>query len=224
MLIDWFVLLPVGHQSDSVRHIHVSIFFKFFSHIGYYRVLNIVPCPWWLSILNITACTCQSPTPIYSSTLYFPASNYKFVFLVWVCFCFVNNFCIFFSFHTWAISYICLSDLFHRAYILLNVLQLTCNSFETKNSIFLIIVSPSLKIKIIVKIVEYKYVVKHSFKQSACISPINLTTTFVMDIPFSRGRNQELERSTRVVAVTDGKEFWILCHLLPGSIFFNAIF
>ena len=39
------------------------------------------------------------------------------------------------------------------------------------------------------------------------LRPINLTTIFVMEILFSRGRNQELERPTRVVAVTDGKEF-----------------
>ena len=34
-------------QSESVIHIHVSTFFfflRYFSHIGYYRVLSGVPC------------------------------------------------------------------------------------------------------------------------------------------------------------------------------------
>ena len=30
-------------QSDSVIHIHTSIFFRVFSHIGYFRVLSRVP-------------------------------------------------------------------------------------------------------------------------------------------------------------------------------------
>ena len=58
------VVLVLGiQQSDSVIYWHISIFFRFFSHIGYYRILSWVPCgiagpcaivgPCWLSILYI---------------------------------------------------------------------------------------------------------------------------------------------------------------------------
>ena len=36
------ILISGVLQSDSV--IHISIFFRFFSDIGYYRVLSRVPC------------------------------------------------------------------------------------------------------------------------------------------------------------------------------------
>ena len=38
------VLVSGGPQSDSVIHIHVSILFQVFSHIGFYRILSRVPC------------------------------------------------------------------------------------------------------------------------------------------------------------------------------------
>ena len=38
------VLVSVVQQSESAIHIHVSIFFRFFSHTGYYRVLRRVSC------------------------------------------------------------------------------------------------------------------------------------------------------------------------------------
>ena len=41
-------MLVLGiQQSDSVLHTYISIFFRFFSFIGYYRLLSIVPR--WLS-------------------------------------------------------------------------------------------------------------------------------------------------------------------------------
>ena len=45
------VFIAGVQQSDSVMHIHASIlffmhlfFFKFFSHLGYHKILCIVPC------------------------------------------------------------------------------------------------------------------------------------------------------------------------------------
>ena len=39
------VLISVVQQSDSVLYIYMDIFFFiFFSIIGYYKILNIVPC------------------------------------------------------------------------------------------------------------------------------------------------------------------------------------
>ena len=40
------VMLVSGvQQNDSVIHIHIyPFFFRFFSHIGYYRILSRVPC------------------------------------------------------------------------------------------------------------------------------------------------------------------------------------
>ena len=43
-LINNVVLASDVQQSDSVLCIHVSIFLKFFSHLGYYRILSSVPC------------------------------------------------------------------------------------------------------------------------------------------------------------------------------------
>ena len=37
------VLVSGVQQSDSVVHIHISLF-KFFSHLIYYRILSRVPC------------------------------------------------------------------------------------------------------------------------------------------------------------------------------------
>ena len=37
------MIISAVQQSDSVIHIHVSIFFKFFSHIGYQRTWGRVP-------------------------------------------------------------------------------------------------------------------------------------------------------------------------------------
>ena len=60
-------------------------FFRFFSHVGHYRVFSRFPCvtvgPCQLSILYIVLCMCQSQ-PHY---LYFPPippSNSKFVFYI----------------------------------------------------------------------------------------------------------------------------------------------
>ena len=43
-LINNVVLVSDVQQSDSVIHIHVSFFFKCFSHLGYHRVLCRVRC------------------------------------------------------------------------------------------------------------------------------------------------------------------------------------
>ena len=47
-------------------YIYMDLFFlKFFSHLGYYRVLSRFPCaiqvgPYWLLVLNIIVCKNQS--------------------------------------------------------------------------------------------------------------------------------------------------------------------
>ena len=38
------VLISGVEQSDSIIHIHVTMFFKFFSHLGYYGTVSRVPC------------------------------------------------------------------------------------------------------------------------------------------------------------------------------------
>ena len=38
------VLVSGVQQSDSVTHTHIPIFFRFFSLIGYYKILSIVAC------------------------------------------------------------------------------------------------------------------------------------------------------------------------------------
>ena len=38
------VLVSGVQQNDSVIHTHELFFFRFFSHIGYYRILNRGPC------------------------------------------------------------------------------------------------------------------------------------------------------------------------------------
>ena len=43
-LIYNIVLVSGVQQSDSVIHVHISIFVRFFSHVGYYRILSKVPC------------------------------------------------------------------------------------------------------------------------------------------------------------------------------------
>ena len=53
-------------QSDSVTYIHVSIF-KFFSCLGYYRMLSRAPVLYSRSslvILSIAVCTCWSKLPV----------------------------------------------------------------------------------------------------------------------------------------------------------------
>ena len=68
----WFiyyvVLVPGVQQSDSAIHMCVSIFFRLFSLIGYYKGLSIVTCvvtigPCLLSALCIVLCIYYSQTP-----------------------------------------------------------------------------------------------------------------------------------------------------------------
>ena len=67
-MINNFVLVSGVQQSDSVIHIHVSILFQV---LFPFRLLQDIEqtslCytvdPYWLSILNMAVCTCQSQTP-----------------------------------------------------------------------------------------------------------------------------------------------------------------
>ena len=62
------VIVSGVQQSDSVVHIHVSIFFQILFPFTLLQNIEqsslcytVGPC--WLSIVNITFCTCQSQTP-----------------------------------------------------------------------------------------------------------------------------------------------------------------
>ena len=74
------VLVSGVQQSESVIHIHVStLFFRFFSHIGHYRVLRRVSCViqqvlisylffsviGFYKILNIVPCAIQYDLVVY---------------------------------------------------------------------------------------------------------------------------------------------------------------
>ena len=53
------VLVSSAQQSDSAMHMYIYIFFfRFFSIMGYYKMLNIVPCGPCLSVLCIAVCIC----------------------------------------------------------------------------------------------------------------------------------------------------------------------
>ena len=52
-LIYSVALVSAVQQSESVIRIHISTFFRFFSHIGHYRVLSRVPCVYSRSLLVI---------------------------------------------------------------------------------------------------------------------------------------------------------------------------
>ena len=61
-LIYNFLLIPGVEQSDSIIHMHVFIFFMFFFHIGYYRILSRVLCviqrSLLVSYLYAVVCVC----------------------------------------------------------------------------------------------------------------------------------------------------------------------
>ena len=67
-MINNVVLVSGVQQSDSVRHTHVFILFQI---LFPFRLLHNIErsslCytvgPFWVSILNIAVCTCQSRTP-----------------------------------------------------------------------------------------------------------------------------------------------------------------
>jgi len=75
---------PGGLQSTGsqrVRHdwatsLSLSFFFKFFSHLEYYRILCRIPCalqcPCWFSILHTVVYACQSQTPNLSLSSTYP--------------------------------------------------------------------------------------------------------------------------------------------------------
>ena len=57
-------------QRDLIMHIHISILFQTFPHIGNYRVLSRIPCaPCWLSILYIVVCILEKAMATHCSTL-----------------------------------------------------------------------------------------------------------------------------------------------------------
>ena len=45
------VLVSAEKQSESLIHIHISIFFRFFSHIGHYRVLQVSCAIRWVLLV-----------------------------------------------------------------------------------------------------------------------------------------------------------------------------
>ena len=78
------MLVSAVQQSDSAIHTYISIFFRFFSLIGYYKILSIVPCAiqWVLVVYLFYIQYCVSINPkflIYPSPPS-PFGNHKFVF------------------------------------------------------------------------------------------------------------------------------------------------
>ena len=73
-------------ESESVMHIHISSLFRFFSHIGHYRVLSRVPCTIQQVLISylfyIQSCVYVSRSlPVYPSpSLSF--GNHKFVYYI----------------------------------------------------------------------------------------------------------------------------------------------
>ena len=58
------VLVSAVQPSDSVMYIYTYIciyifFFRFFSTVGYYKVLSIVPCVGYYKVLSIVPCAIQ---------------------------------------------------------------------------------------------------------------------------------------------------------------------
>ena len=68
-------------------YIYICLFFfKFFSHIGYYKILSIAPCAIQQVLvvyLYIVVCICYSQIPNLSLPPPFPLGNRKFVFYVY---------------------------------------------------------------------------------------------------------------------------------------------
>ena len=58
-------LISAAWQSESIIHIYIHSFFRFFSYIGHYRILSRVPCAEQqvLTYFYIMVCICQSQSP-----------------------------------------------------------------------------------------------------------------------------------------------------------------
>jgi len=72
-----WILYPLSHQGSHI-HIHIStLFFRFFSHIGHYRVLSRVPVLYSRFLLvvcfYIVVCMFQSQFPNLSLPFAFPS-------------------------------------------------------------------------------------------------------------------------------------------------------
>ena len=76
------VLVSAVQQNDLVTHIHTSIAFQFFSHLGSHRISSRILCvirvgPCGSFILNIALCICQSQTSNRPDTI--PPGKHKFI-------------------------------------------------------------------------------------------------------------------------------------------------
>ena len=80
-LIYKVVLISSTQKSDSVKHIHISIFFKFFTHIGYQRILSRFIQVCIDHPLHLQQCAYSNPRlPVYPSISPCSFDNHKFVF------------------------------------------------------------------------------------------------------------------------------------------------
>ena len=52
-LIYKVVLVSGVQQSESVIHIYILIFFRFFPHLGHYRILSIVPVLYYCILVYV---------------------------------------------------------------------------------------------------------------------------------------------------------------------------
>ena len=87
MLINNVVLVSGVQQSDSVIHIHLYLFFfRFFSIIGCYKILSIVPCAIQQVLIGylfyIQQCVYFNPKLLVYPSSPSPFGNHKFVFYV----------------------------------------------------------------------------------------------------------------------------------------------
>ena len=79
------VLVSAVQQSESVIHIHISTLFQIlFPSRSLQSIEQSSLCytvgSYWLSILHIVVCLCQSQSPSLSPS--FPPGNHKFVFYI----------------------------------------------------------------------------------------------------------------------------------------------
>ena len=73
-------------RTHTHTHTHTHTFFRFFSIIGYYEILSIVPCAvqrFLVYLLYVQQCVSADPKLIiYPSLTPFPYGNHEFVFCV----------------------------------------------------------------------------------------------------------------------------------------------
>ena len=89
--VSWFTILCYFQVYSKVIQLHIySIFSRFFSHIGYYRILSIGSCSviyflYWLYVyvhLKLLMYPCPQSSPLLTINLFQ---------ILRVCFCFVNK-------------------------------------------------------------------------------------------------------------------------------------